>query len=74
MQKKSGENWTCTTGDVIVDRQTDRHGHHSTPLPYWGRVEQICYDNIDNYFYKALTLAQYFLLQTSYKCNVSNKE
>ena len=36
MSKKSGEDRTCSSEDTIADRQThrqtDRHGHHNTPL------------------------------------------
>ena len=32
--------WACSSCDVLVDRktdrQTDRHAHHDTPLPYRG--------------------------------------
>ena len=33
--------------DIIADRQTyrqtktDRHAHHNTPLPYWGRRSHV---------------------------------
>ena len=43
MHKKFGEDGTCSSEDMIVDRQTythrqtDRHAHHNTPLPYRGR-------------------------------------
>jgi len=41
MHKKFGEDRTCSSKDMIVDRQThtqtDRHVHHNTPLPYQGR-------------------------------------
>jgi len=26
------EVWTCGSGDMRADRQTDRHVHHNTPL------------------------------------------
>ena len=36
MHKQLGEDRTSSAGDVLADRQTDRHGHHNTMLPYWG--------------------------------------
>jgi len=24
---------------VQTDRQTDKHDHYNTPLPYWGKVD-----------------------------------
>ena len=32
---KSGEDRSCGSGDMLADKQTDRHGHHDTspPLP-----------------------------------------
>jgi len=35
MHKKFGEDRTCTSEDMIADRQThtDRHTHHNTLLP-----------------------------------------
>ena len=35
---KIGEDRTCSSEDMIVDRQTHRHTHHNTLLPYWGGV------------------------------------
>jgi len=39
--QKIGEDRTCSSGDMIADRQThtqtERHAHHNTPLPYRGR-------------------------------------
>ena len=42
MGKNFGEDRTCSTEDMIVDRQThtDRHSHYNTPLPYRGRSNQ----------------------------------
>jgi len=45
MNKKTGEDRTCSPEDMIADkqthtqtdRQTDRHAYHNTPLPYRGR-------------------------------------
>jgi len=35
MHKTFGEDGTCSSGDMLADRQTgkqtDRHGHHNTP-------------------------------------------
>ena len=28
------EDRTCSSEDMIMDRQTDRHAHHNTPIPY----------------------------------------
>jgi len=37
---KVGENWMCSSEDMIMDRHTDRqadrHVYHNTPLPYRG--------------------------------------
>jgi len=49
MQIKLGEVWTCGTRDEHANRQTHvmckhtwltgtPYTHHSTPLPYWGRL------------------------------------
>ena len=39
--EKFGEDRTCSSEDMIVDRQThtqtDRHAHHNASLPYRGR-------------------------------------
>jgi len=43
--QKIGEDRTCSSEDMIADRQThthtdrqtDMHAHHNTPLPYRGR-------------------------------------
>ena len=46
--KKRVEDRTCRSGDRIADRQThthrqtDRHAHHNTPLPYRGRRNENC--------------------------------
>jgi len=32
---KFGEDWTCSFGDVLLDRQTDRYAHANT-LPLMG--------------------------------------
>ena len=32
MHTRFGEDWTCSSGDMLVYRQTDKHGHHNTPL------------------------------------------
>ena len=41
MHKKLGKDRTCSSRDMLADRQTDahtnRHGHHTTSPPYWGR-------------------------------------
>jgi len=36
MHTKFGEDRTCSSRDMLADRQThtDRHGHHNTPLSY----------------------------------------
>jgi len=45
--KKFGEDRTCRSEDVTVDRQTstdrqtDRHAHHNAPLPYRGRSNYV---------------------------------
>jgi len=31
-RKKFGEDRTCSSGDILADQQTERHGHHNTPL------------------------------------------
>ena len=45
MHKKFGEDRTSSSEDVMIaDRQThttDRHSHHDTPLPYWGRSKTV---------------------------------
>ena len=46
--EKVGEDRTCSSGDMIADRhthrererQTDRHAHHNTPLPYRRRSNE----------------------------------
>jgi len=42
MHKTIGEDQTCTSEDMITDRQAhtheDRHAHHNTPLPCRGGV------------------------------------
>jgi len=39
--QKMGKDRTCSSRDMLADRQTDahinRHGHHTTSPPYWGR-------------------------------------
>jgi len=51
------EDRTCSSGDVLANRQTrthretDRHGHHNTPLRYRGRsnnyeVNQVACSNV----------------------------
>jgi len=39
MHQKFGEDLTCSSEDIIADRQThtDRHAHHNTLLAYRGR-------------------------------------
>jgi len=32
--KTLGEDWACTFGDMLADRQTDGRGHHNTSFPY----------------------------------------
>jgi len=36
--KKIGEDRTCSSKDMIAERQTDRHGHQNTLFPYRGGV------------------------------------
>jgi len=31
---KFGKDWTCTSKNMITGRQTHRHAHHNTLLPY----------------------------------------
>ena len=35
---KFGKDWTCTSKNMITGRQTHRHAHHNTLLPYGGEV------------------------------------
>jgi len=41
--EKYGEAQTCGCRSMQAERrtrrQTDRHAHHNTPLPYWGGLE-----------------------------------
>ena len=30
----------CSFGDMLADKQTHRHGHHNTSLPYRGRSDK----------------------------------
>ena len=36
MHKKFGKDCACGSGDILANRQTDRHTHHNTlqPLPW----------------------------------------
>jgi len=36
MRRKFGEGWTCDSGYVLADRQTDRHAHHNAAFPTGG--------------------------------------
>ena len=39
--RETGEHWARSSGDMLTDRQTDRHAHHNTQLRYWGRSNEM---------------------------------
>ena len=41
MRRKFGEDGACSSGDMLADRQTDRHGHRNTRLRYRGRSKSL---------------------------------
>ena len=47
MRKKLVGDRTGRSGYMLTDRQADRHGHHSTPLPYWGRSNNVTDESRD---------------------------
>jgi len=38
MHKKFGKDYVCDSGDILADKQTDRHTHHITSQPFpWAK-------------------------------------